>query len=118
MQYDKGKHTVFHHRYHIVWITKYRYKVLTGSVRTRVREIARQVCDELGVTIISGVLSSDHVHMFVSIPPHRAVSDVMRRIKGRSSRKNPNGVPRTTTEILGPAFLGTGLFLHHKRGGE
>ncbi|MBL6951644.1 MAG: transposase [Alphaproteobacteria bacterium] len=38
-------------------------------VRERVREVARQVCEEIGVTIIKGVLSTDHVHMFVSIPP-------------------------------------------------
>ena len=68
MHYDKGKHTVFHHRYHLVWITKYRYPVLKGKIRLRVRELARQVCAELDVDIISGVLSADHIHMFVSIP--------------------------------------------------
>jgi len=87
MPYDSDCHTVFHHRYHLVWITKYRYKVLSGAVRERVREIVGQVCSELGVSIISGVLSIDHVHMFVSILPHHSVSNVMRRIKGRSSRK-------------------------------
>ena len=56
-------------------------------MRERVREIARQVCEEIGVTIIKGVLSADHVHMFVSIQHHRSVSDVMRRVKGRTSRK-------------------------------
>ncbi|MCP4409903.1 MAG: IS200/IS605 family transposase, partial [Gammaproteobacteria bacterium] len=86
MPYDKGCHTIFHHRYHLVWITKYRYKILKGKIRDRVREIIRQVCEELGVTIVKGVLSTDHVHMFVSIPPHHSVSNVMRRIKGRSSR--------------------------------
>ena len=53
----------FYHRYHIVWITKYRYKVLQGKLRERVRDIIRQVCRELGVQIIEGVLSSDHIHM-------------------------------------------------------
>jgi len=43
MQYDTGKHCVFYHRYHLVWSTKYRYKVLTGPVRLRVRDICRQV---------------------------------------------------------------------------
>jgi len=76
MAYDTGAHTVFYHRYHIVWITKYRYAVLEGAVRGRIREIIRQVCAELGVTIVKGVLSRDHVHMFVSIPPQLAVSDV------------------------------------------
>lgn len=51
------------------------------------REIIRQVCAEMGVTIINGALSADHVHMFVEIPPHIAVSDFVRRAKGRSSRK-------------------------------
>ena len=74
MSYTSGSHTVFHHRYHIVWITKYRYKVLEGALRERIRTIIRQVCRELGVQIVSGVLSREHVHMFVEIPPHIAVA--------------------------------------------
>ncbi len=46
MQYNTGKHCVFYHRYHIVWSTKYRFKVLTGDLRLRVRDICRQVCRE------------------------------------------------------------------------
>ena len=87
MSYTSGSHTVFHHRYHIVWITKYRYKVLEGALRERIRTIIRQVCKELGVQIVSGVLSREHVHMFVEIPPHIAVSDFVRRVKGRSSHR-------------------------------
>lgn len=63
MSYRTGSHTIFHHRYHIVWGPKYRYKVLAGEIRERVRDIVRQVCQEMGVEIISGVLSRDHVHM-------------------------------------------------------
>ena len=110
MQYDKGKHTVFHHRYHIIWITKYRFKVLKGVIRERVREITLQACEELGVKIISGVLSVDHVHMFVSIPPHRAVSDVMRRIKGRSSRKIQMEFPELRKRFWGRHFWARGYF--------
>ena len=87
MSYTSGSHTVFHHRYHIVWITKYRYKVLEGALRERIRTIIRQVCKELGVQIVSGVLSREHVHIFVEIPPHIAVSDFVRRVKGRSSHR-------------------------------
>lgn len=85
--YRSGCHTTFHHRYHLVWAPKYRYKVLIGDVRLPVREIIRQVCAEMGVKIINGALSKDHVHMFVEIPPHVSVSDFVRRAKGRSSRK-------------------------------
>ena len=48
--------------------------------------IIRQVCKELGVQIVSGVLSREYVHTFVEIPPHIAVSDFVQRVKGRSSR--------------------------------
>jgi putative transposase len=55
---------------------KYRFKVLRGEVRLRVREIIREVCDEMGVTIMNGALPIDHVHMLVEIPPHVSVSDI------------------------------------------
>ena len=110
MQYQKGKHCVFYHRYHVVWITKYRYKVLTGAIRKRVRQIIRQVCAENGVEIISGVLSSDHVHMFVSIPPSLSVSDFMRKVKGRSSHKVQMEFPVLKKRYWGRHFWGRGYF--------
>jgi len=61
MTYCTGSHTKFYHRFHIVWITKYRYKVLHGKMRERLREIIRQTCAEMGVQIIKGVLSTDRV---------------------------------------------------------
>ena len=48
MTYSRGAHTLFHHRYHIVWVPKYRYKVLHDEVRLYVRDVIRQVCDEMG----------------------------------------------------------------------
>jgi putative transposase len=47
MGYSTGTHTTYHTRYHIVWIAKYRYKVLTPQIRYRIREITRQVCGQL-----------------------------------------------------------------------
>jgi putative transposase len=106
MSYSKGSHTVFHHRYHIVWAPKYRYKVLTGKVRERVRDIIRQVCDDLGVTIISAALSTDHVHMFVEIPPHVSVSDFMQRAKGRSSGRVQQEFPELRRRYTGDRGFG------------
>jgi hypothetical protein len=56
-----GSHTVFLHRYHIIWITRYRYKVVEGALRERIRTTIWQVGKELGVQIVSGVLSREHV---------------------------------------------------------
>lgn len=110
MQYDKGKHCVFYHRYHLVWSTKYRYKLLRGDMQLRVREIVRQVCAENGVEILKGVVSSDHVHVFVSIPPKLAVSDLMRRIKGRTAFKLFREFPKLKKRYWGCHFWGRGYF--------
>jgi putative transposase len=110
MQYDKGKHCVFYHRYHLVWSTKYRYKVLVGDIRLRVREILRQVCSENRVEIIHGALSRDHVHMFVSVPPNLSVSDLMRKLKGRSSHKVQREFPQLKRRYWGRHFWGRGYF--------
>jgi putative transposase len=100
--YDTGAHTVFYHRYHIVWATKYRYK--EGDLRRRIRDIIRQVCAELGVTIIKGVLSRDHVHLLVSIPPKHSVSEVVQRMKGRSSRNVQREFPTLGKRYWGRHF--------------
>ena len=56
-------------------------------MRERLRDIIRQSCEEMGVSIVKGVLSTDHLHMFLFIPPHLHLSNVIQRIRGRSSLK-------------------------------
>jgi putative transposase len=84
--------------------------VLRAEVRLRVREIIRQVCAELGVKIINGVLSSDHVHMFVEIPPHIAVSQFIQKAKGRSSRKIQQEFEHIRKRYWGQRFWARGYF--------
>ena len=110
MSYTTGCHTIFHHRYHIVWAPKYRYKVLRGKIRERIRTIVRQVCNELGVKIVSGVLSTNHIHMFVEIPPKISVSYFMQRVKGRSSRKIQQEFPELKKRYWGQRFWARGYF--------
>ncbi len=93
-----------------MWITKYRYKVLQGDIRLRIREIIRQVCSENRVEIIKGVLASDHVHMFVPVPPSLSVSDLMRKMKGRSSHKVQREFPQLKKRYWGRHFWGRGYF--------
>ena len=110
MNYSKSSHTTYHNRYHLVWITKYRFNVLNKEIKIRVREITRQLCNQLGVSIISGVLSSNHVHMFVNIPPKLSVSEFMRRIKGATSRKIQQEYPMIRKQYWGKRFWGRGYF--------
>ena len=85
--YRKTSHSVYDLKYHVVWITKYRKQVLTGLVAERLRELIRQICKANDIEIIKGHVSKDHVHLFVSVPPHISVSNLVQMIKGKTSRK-------------------------------
>ena len=87
MDYRYGSHTVFKIQYHFVFVTKYRYQVLKGDIALKVRELIRHTCTAFDIEILKGVFSKDHVHLLVSAPPNMAPSEIMRRIKGRSSSK-------------------------------
>ena len=86
MSYRKTAHSVYDLKYHIVWITKYRKPIMRGEIGKRVRELIRQTCASLDVYIVKGHVSKDHVHLLVSVPPNLAVSELVKRLKGRSSR--------------------------------
>ncbi len=74
--YRKGSHTVYDVKYHFVWITKYRYKILEGDIGIRVRTIIREVCMAYDLKILSGVVSKDHIHLLISAPPTIAASQI------------------------------------------
>ena len=109
-EYSKGSHTVFHHRYHLVWITKYRYRVLQGDLRLRVRTVIAQVAEEMSVRRVNGVPSSDHVPIFAEIPPPISVSDFVKVAKGRRSRKIQQEFPEMGKRYWGRHFWGREFF--------
>jgi putative transposase len=82
----KGGHSVHQLHVHLVWSTKYRYGVLQGDVQLRCRDLIRQTCDTLDIQILKGVVSKDHVHLHVSYPPKQSVSEIIKRLKGRSAK--------------------------------
>src|SRR3712207_3086114 len=63
VEYRHSAHSVWDIKYHLVWITKYRYKVLRGEVAERSRDLIRQICQAREVVIVRGAVSPDHVHM-------------------------------------------------------
>ena len=85
-EYRKGSHTVYDLKYHVVWITKYRKPVMKGEIGIRLRELIRQTCEGMDIYIEKGHIAADHVHLLLSVPPQHAISDVIQRLKGRSSR--------------------------------
>nr|WP_265031113.1 IS200/IS605 family transposase [Wolbachia endosymbiont (group B) of Athalia cordata] len=73
-------------RVHLVWIPKYRKRVIIGQIAVRVRELLRQVTMENEIQIISGKVAVDHIHMFISYKPQQSVSKIVQLLKGTSSR--------------------------------
>lgn len=110
MKYRHGSHTKYNIEYHFVWATKYRYQVLKGDVGLRVRELVRQTCEHLEIEILKGVVSKDHVHLLVSAPPNWSVSNIMKRIKGRSSTKLFQEFPELKKRYWGQHFWARGYF--------
>ena len=82
----KGSHSIHQLHVHLVWSTKYRYEVLKGDIQIRFRELIRQTCDSLDIQILKGVVSKDHIHLHVSYPPKLSISDMLKRLKGRSAK--------------------------------
>jgi len=108
--YRKGSHTVYDLKYHLVWITKYRKPVMKGDIAVRVRDLIREISRSLDVEILKGHVSRDHVHLFVSIPPRVSVSNYVKAVKGKSSRKLLSEFRRLSKAFWGRHIWARGYF--------
>ena len=109
-EYLHRGHTITDIKYHFVWATKYRYPVLCGEVGHRLRDIVREVCEAREITIVKGAVSKDHVHLMVSCPAHLSAAQVMRWVKGRSSRKLQMEYPHLRKRYWGQHLWARGYF--------
>jgi putative transposase len=104
-------HTRWECKYHIVWIPKYRKKALFGQLRKYLGQVFRDLARSRESELIEGHLSSDHVHMLISIPPKYSVAQVVGYIKGKSAihvARNYMGQKRNFT---GHQFWARGYFV-------
>ncbi len=108
MDYRYSSHTVTRLTVHLVWVTKYRFKVLTGAIQIRCRELIIQICDTEDIRILKGVVSQDHVHMHVEYPPSQSISEFMRKVKGRTSRILQKEYDELRRRYWGKHFWGIG----------
>ncbi len=108
--YRQSAHATYDLKYRIVWITKYRKKVLGGQIGERTRELIRQVYKNNEIEIIAEHVSKDHVHLLVSVLPHLSVSKTVQYIKGYSSRKLLMEYKELNKEFLGHHLWARGYF--------
>jgi putative transposase len=104
----RNGHTVTRLTAHIVWVTKYRYTVLKGDIQKRCREIIIQICDAEDVQILKGVVSKDHVHMHIEYPTRLSISDLVKHLKGRTSRRLQEEFPNLSKRYWGRHFWAIG----------
>ena len=78
-------HSRYKCQYQVVFIPKYRKRIMYGKLKADVREIIKRLCDYRNIEIIEGAVCADHVHLCLSIPPSEKVSDVIAYIKGKSA---------------------------------
>jgi putative transposase len=110
VDYRKGSHTIHDIQYHFVWVTKYRYPVLSGEVAKRARELILQSCLSREMKIVKGHVSKDHIHILVSCPPRLSPAKVMQYLKGRSSRLLQEEFPHLKQQYWGRHLWARGYF--------
>jgi len=93
---------------HLVWVTKYRYHVLQGDIQQRTRDLIIQICNSENVQILKGVVSKDHVHVHVEYPPSLSVSNLVKKLKGRTSRILQVEFPQLKQKYWGRHFWAVG----------
>ena len=107
-KYRKGSHTKTRLTVHLVWVTKYRYKVLEGELQSRCRDIIRQDCNSMDVQILKGVVGKDHVHLHIEYPPKLSISVILKQLKGRSSHLLQKEFPHLKKRYWGQRFWAKG----------
>ena len=79
------QHTRWNCTYHIVFIPKYRRRIMYGELRNEIGGILRKLCEMKQVNIIEGKVCKDHIHMYVAIAPKMSVAEFMSYLKGKSA---------------------------------
>lgn len=102
-------HTVSRLTVHIVWSTKYRDAVLQGDIQKSCRKLLIQICDAEDIVILKGVVSKDHVHMHIEYRPSQDISTIVKKLKGRTSRKIQEEFPILRKKYWGRHFWAIGF---------
>ena len=84
-RFEKLTHVIWHCQYHIVWVPKYRFRILSGVVKAEVHNCIQVFCSQLGCKVEELNIQDDHVHLLVKIPPKLSISKFMGTVKGRTA---------------------------------
>ena len=86
-KYKKLSHVIYKCDYHIVWVPKYRLRILTGTIRDSVDRDIRMLCEWKNSEVVELNVREDHIHLVVSVPPKVSISNLMGVLKGKIAIK-------------------------------
>lgn len=98
-KYNTSGHLTYSCQYHVIFCPKYRRKVLTGEVETRLNELLDEIQDKNNFTIIESEIMPDHVHLIIDCNPRYGINKCIREIKGNTSRKLREEFPSLRSRI-------------------
>jgi len=84
-RFRKLSHTIWHCQYHVVWVPKYRYRILTGRVSSEVNRCIRAFVEQQKAEVVELNVQVDHVHLLALVPPKVSISDFVGTLKGRTA---------------------------------
>jgi putative transposase len=109
--YWTGAHTTHRLRFHLVFIPKYRKRVLQGAIATQVKELFEQASEVNDWQIHEINVQPDHVHLLLQVHPRESVATVVQRLKGGSSRVLRAAHPELEEFLWGESFWSEGYFV-------
>ncbi len=109
--FESLSHSKWECKYHVVFIPKYRKKVLFGKLRLHLGEVFHRLAQQKECRIEEGHVMSDHVHMMIAIPPKYAVSQVIGYIKGKSAIHIARVYGERRRNFVGQSFWARGYFV-------
>ena len=92
-RFERASHVIWHCQYHLVWVPKYRFRMLQGPIGREVQRCVMTFCQQLGGEIVEMNVQVDHVHMLVKVPPKLSISELMGVLKGRTAIRLFNVFP-------------------------
>jgi putative transposase len=110
-KYQKLAHVTYDCRYHVVWVAKYRFKVIDEEIKTALKWSIKHTCDWKNIKIIKGVVGQEHVYLYLQIPPKYSISDAMKWIKGKNSEKLLKTFPKLGKQYWGRHLWARGYFV-------
>ena len=101
-------HVKWECKYHVVFIPKYRKKVLYSRVRRKIGRILRQLCRQKEIELVEGKAMPDHIHMLLSVPPRYSIAMTVGYLKGKSAIRIHRELQKTKGTLFGRSFWARG----------